>query len=303
MGERPSIRVDAADRWVEQAVLVLNLLVSPLAALAEVAVVGTPLPEIRHATHETAVGLDVEGATDVTEPADRFRRVELPGVEAEVAISQCADWADRDAHSAGGAKRLSEIGPIGRGNRGLERSISTLDGCDADHLVADTRAPVAHDAPVPLVVDQLAKVRVRLGKFRTPVWVGVDVVEIGVVLEIALARLVARRAVEGVVDQIHLKDELTRLHDIRRVRQHLHAVGERGCTGFNQTTTLAQNLDSADAARPPGAQHRLEAEVRDLDISHAGGLKDDRPRGDGHFLAVDGAGNQLLFATSSSYHR
>src|SRR5918997_4480300 len=100
MGERAPVRVDAADCWVKQSVLVLNLLVSPFAALAEIAVVGASLPEIRHATHQPAVGLDVESATDVAEPADGFRGVELPWVQAEMAIGQCPDRADRDAHPA-----------------------------------------------------------------------------------------------------------------------------------------------------------------------------------------------------------
>ena len=200
VNRRPSA-CSAADRWVKQPVLVLNLLVSPLAALAKVAVVGAALPEIRHASHETAVGFDVEGATDVAESADRFSRIELPGVQTEVAVGQRSDRADRDAHATRGAERLGEVSPIGRGDGGLERAIGTLDRGDADHLVADARAPVAHDAAVPLVVDELAEVGIRLSELGTPVGIGVDVVQVGVVLEVALAGFVAGRAIERVIDQ------------------------------------------------------------------------------------------------------
>ena len=301
--ELPTVRLRAPDGWVKQSILVLNLLVTPLAALTEVAVVRAALPEIGHATHETAVGLDVEGAADVAEPADRLRGVELPWVESEMAVGQRSDRADRDAHAARGAERLREVGAVGGGDGRLERSVGALDRGHADHFVADARAPVAHDAPVPLVVDELAEVGIRLGELGTAVGVGVDVVQIGVVLEIALAGLVAGRAVQRVVDQVHLQDELPRLHDVRGVRQHFHAVGERGRAGLDQTAALAQNLDGADAARSPGAQQRLETEIGNLDAGHAGSLKDDRPRGDGHFLPVDGAGDHLLFGASRSHHR
>ena len=111
--ERPSVRLRAADGRVKQPVLVLNLFVAPLATLAEVAVVRAALPEIRHATHETAVGFHVEGATDITESADRFRRVELPRVEPKMAVGQRPDRADRDAHAARGAERLREVSSVG----------------------------------------------------------------------------------------------------------------------------------------------------------------------------------------------
>ena len=70
-----------------------------------------------------------------------------------------------------------------------------------------------------------------------------------------------------------------------------------------KSAPLAQDLDGADAARSPGPQERLEAEIGNFDAGHAGSLKDDRPRGDGHFLPVDGAGDHLLFGASSSHHR
>src|SRR5215203_4229054 len=100
VAERLSVRMQAADGWVEQPVLVLDLFVAPLSALAEVAVVRAALPEVCHASHEAAVGFDVDGATDVTEPADRFRGVQLPRVQSKMAIGQRPDRTDRDTHAA-----------------------------------------------------------------------------------------------------------------------------------------------------------------------------------------------------------
>jgi hypothetical protein len=96
---------------------------------------------------------------------------------------------------------------------------------------------------------------------------------------------------------------LPRLHDVRGVCKHLHTVGERGCAGLDEPTTLAQNLDSADAARAPSSQHRLETEIGNLDAGHSGSLKNDRPCGDGHFLPIDGAGDHLQFGARISHHR
>src|SRR5918995_6198627 len=129
----------------------LDLFMTPFAALAEVAVVGAALPKVRHATHETAISFHVESATDVAESADRFRRIELPWVEPEMAVGQSPNGADRDAHPTRGTERLRQISPVGRRDGGLERPKCALDRSHADDLVADPCAPVAHDATVPLV--------------------------------------------------------------------------------------------------------------------------------------------------------
>jgi hypothetical protein len=121
-----------------------------------------------------------------------------------MAVGQRTDGADRNAHPTRGAERLGQVSTIGRGDRGLERSIRALDRGDSDDLVADAGAPVAHDATVPLVVNELAEVGIRLGELGTPVRIGVDIVEVGVVLEVALARFVAGRAIERMIDQVHL---------------------------------------------------------------------------------------------------
>src|SRR5688572_15098940 len=87
----------------------------------------------------------------------------------------------------------------------------------------------------------------------------IPAMQVGIVLQVAFARLVARRAVQRVIDQVHLENVLARLDNLWRVRQHFHVFGERSGTGLDQTATFAENLDGANPARSPRAQQRLVA--------------------------------------------
>src|SRR5262245_43650287 len=116
---RAIVELTANDR-VEQPRSALNLFVAPLASLTEIAVVRAAFPGVLDPTHQTAIGFDVERAADVAVTANRFRGVELPGMESEVAISQSPDWTDGDTHAARGAVSLGEILAVGRGDRRLE---------------------------------------------------------------------------------------------------------------------------------------------------------------------------------------
>ena len=139
-------------------------------------------------------------------------------------------------------------------------------------------AAIAHDAAVPLVVDELAEVRVGLSELGTAVGVGVDVVQVGVVLQVALTRLVAGRAVERVVDQIHLQDELARLQTAGEVGEDFHAFRQWRRAGLDQTAAFAEDFDGANAARAPGAHEGLVAEIGDFDAGHARRFEDRRAR-------------------------
>ncbi len=288
---------------VEEPVRVLDLLVAPPAPLTGVAMVDAPLPEVGDAADQGLVGLDVERAADVTESADRLGGVQLPRVMAEVPVREGAHRTDSDAHAAVGAGGLAEILAEGGSDAGFEAATRGLDRDDADHLVADAGAPVAHDAPVPLVVDGLAEVLVGVGELRAAIGVRVDVVEVGVLLEIALAGLVAGWAVQRVVDEVHLKDVLAGLDDLGRVGEHLHALGKRGGTGLDEPPALAEDLNRADAAGAPGAEHGLVAEVRHLNATHPRRFEDERSGRNGHLLPIDLARDHLLFGAGAGHHR
>ncbi len=211
-----------------------------------------------------------------------------------MAISQGADRAYGDAHAAIGAGVVGEVTTEGGGDGGLKRPIGRLDGDNADHLVADSRAAIAHDTAIPLVVDGVAEVFVWLREFWTPVGIGVDVVQVGVVLQIAFTGLVAGGAVESVIDKVHLQNVLTSLCRPGRVREELDPFLEHGGAGFDQPAALAKDLDRANAARSPGPKQRLVAQVGHFDADGASGFEDCGAGRDGHVLTIDRAGHQLL---------
>ena len=89
---------------------------------------------------------------------------------------------------------------------------------------------------------------------------------------------------------------------LRGMGQDFHALAERSGARLDQAAALAQNLNGADAARSPGTQQRLVAEIGHFDAGHAGGFENDGPGGNGHFLPVDFAGDHLLLGTGSRHH-
>ena len=156
--------------------------------------------------------------------------------------------------------------------------LSRFDGGDADDLIADPGTAVAHDATIPFVIDEIAEVHIWLRELGTPIWVGIDVVEVGVVLEIALARFVAGWAVERVIDQVHLQDELPGIDDRLGVGKDLHAFAERGSTRLDQAAALAKNFDRTNTARSPWAHQWLIAEVREPRCSPSARLRESLSR-------------------------
>ncbi len=100
----------------------------------------------------------------------------------------------------------------------------------------------------------------------------VDALVERVVLQQALAGLVAHRAVERVIGEQELHDRVARLADaLRGVRLDHHAVGHRGGAG-DREAGLALDLDHADPALADDRQVRVVAEVGDVDAGEAGGF-------------------------------
>ena len=86
----------------------------------------------------------------------------------------------------------------------------------------------------------------------------------GVVLQQALAGLVADRAIERMVDQQQLHHAAPRVLHRRRVGAHHHAVADRRVAGDHQLGA-AFDLDLAHAAAAVDRQLRVPAVVRDVD--------------------------------------
>src|SRR5262249_36486742 len=93
----------------------------------------------------------------------------------------------------------------------------------------------------------------------------------GVVLELALAGLVADRAVQRMVDEEELHVGRARLHDLLRRRLHRQPFLQRGrARRLDLRDPL--DLDQAHPALPDHREARVKAEVRDLDARGLGRL-------------------------------
>ena len=129
----------------------------------------------------------------------------------------------------------------------------------AGHVLGEAGAAVAEDAALAVEVDEVAD-RERLGVvallLHEPALA--RTVAERLVLQRALAALVAHRAVERVVDEQELQHALLRLLHARPVRVDLHALGHVGHARHGQRRAPAGvDVDEAHAAHA----HRLHALV------------------------------------------
>ena len=99
------------------------------------------------------------------------------------------------------------------------------------------------------------------------------------VLQVALAALVADRAIERMVDQQELHHALARLLHHRRVGDDLLPVGDRQRAGRLRLRRAGLHLDQAHAAVAGDRQALVVAEARDLDAGQLAGLQDVMPAG------------------------
>jgi hypothetical protein len=136
------------------------------------------------------------------------------------------------------------------------------------HLAAEAHTAPAQDAALLVEHDRrperhvLLERAARLARAR-----GGDAVLVRVVLELALAGLVADRAVERVVDEQELHHALTRLLHARRVGANDHAVRHRGVAG-DLELRQALHLDLTQAARAVDRELRVPAVVRHVYAVH-----------------------------------
>src|SRR5262249_26866485 len=86
----------------------------------------------------------------------------------------------------------------------------------------------------------------------------------GKVLQVALAALVADRAIERMVDEQELQRALAPLLHLRRIGEHSHALGDLGGAGGSQFGHLL-DLDEAHAAGAERLHLRMVAVDGNLD--------------------------------------
>ncbi len=249
----------------------------------------------RHAPHHLAaavVGAGGAAARAVLAHARRGHQVERAGAEPVGRRGQRAHRADLDG--VAGEVRLEGVALAGADL--LERAaFQQLDHRVAGDLLREAGAPGAQHAP--FAVEQHLR-----GDGHGLVERPLDAVEPGLrvagghrlVLEGALAALVADRAVQRVVDEQQLHHPALRLLGDGRAEVGLddHAVGAGDGAGGHRLA-LALDLHDALPARAGRVEQRMVAEPRDLDAELLGGADDQGPLGHRELDAVDGQRHQV----------
>src|SRR5256885_7220808 len=218
--------------------------------------------------------------------ADRRRGVEIPDAqrEAKVAVGQGAHRAD--VHHVAGVL-VDELLTREEPDLRVVAAVEDPELARPGDLVAEPHAARAEDAALGVQHDVRAQRHgLRLVHLLVPHARVVEAVSHVVDLQPALARLVAHRAIERVVDQVELHDGLARLFDAVGLGPHDHPLGRRRVAGDRGPRRLL-DVHHAEAALPGDREGRVVAVVRDLDADLLRRLDEVRPHGDLDCLAVD----------------
>lgn len=218
--------------------------------------------------------------------------VERAGAETVLRPGQCTDRANLDG--VPGEVRLERLILV---NRHLleRRPFEHLDERIAGDLLRKSGAPRAEDAP--LAVQQ------HLRGDGDRFWIGAfDVMEPGLgvpvghrlVLQRALAALVADRAIQRVVDEQQLNDAVLGLLGDRRsvLGAHHHALGHRRRAG-GERLSLSFHLDQTLPAGADRVKKGVLAEPRNLNAEHLRGSDDQGALRHRNLKAVNGERHQL----------
>ena len=158
---------------------------------------------------------------------------------------------------------------------------------DPGDLGREADAARAMDAAGHDRLDQRPHLLVGDGALVLDVAAVVDAVGHRLVLQIALAALVADRAVERMVDQQELHHPLAGLDRTLVLGVDHHALGDRHRAGRDGLRRFL-DVDQAHAAVAGDRQALVEAEMRHLDADRLAGLEDREPVLDLDLASVDG---------------
>src|SRR5439155_6719618 len=240
-----------------------------------------------HALELAVAGAGAHRAADRAVRAHRVRDLEVPHPRAV---------AEQLVGEHPGGAELDQVA----GERALERAV--LEAAEVDavaapggaevaparDLLVEAAAAVAGDAAVHLVLDELAQVLVLEGALAPAVAADAVPAGDGQILKLALAALVADRAVVRVVDHQPLDHALAELHRGLVERGDLHPVLGLGHAGHHQAALAARRHGArAHAARADRAEVLVVAEHRHRDAGLEPGLDQVRAGGDLDLLAVE----------------
>ena len=243
--------------------------------------------------HLAATGVDAYRRADAIHDVDRLRLAKLPRTRGErIRLrGQRADGTDID-----------EVALQLRGQRLLQigRNLHVLAAAGGAHFRGagdfggEADAARALDAAVHRGLDQRAEIFVLDGALVLGEARGVDPVAHRLVLQIALAALVADRAIQRVVDQQKFHHAFARLLDHRRTRRDFRRLALRARTTISHAPgatcdrlRAALHLDQAHPAIAGDRQPLVVAEARNFGAGGLAGLQQRVLRGYIDLFAVD----------------
>ena len=255
-----------------------------------------------------AARLHERAAADRAGGAGALDLVEVPRAGLE-AVGRGGERADRaDLH--GVAAEVAGEGVVGeRVDLRLVAAVLEVDERVAGDLVGEPGAAIAEDAALAVEGDEVAdhdrllEVPLLLDEPALARAVGE-----GLVLQRALAALVAHRAVERVVDEEELEDAVLRLLGDLALRVDLHVGRDRDhAGGLEGRAAAGVDLDDAHPAHADRLHPRVVAEARDVGAVALGGLDHELAGRGLDLLAVDreehGLGGGLRCQTPATSRR
>ena len=289
--QRPGQAVLAASRDETETPLVTEPFLVHLGGIARLVALDLVVP---------VVGADLAAARAVVAGGGGRLQVEGPRLEA---VGRRGERTHRaDLHDVAG-----EVGIVGvllvEPDLLQRAAFHQRDERVAGDLLREPGAAGAQHAAFAVEEDLRGDVdRLRVGAFHPAVTrLAVPVAE-RLVLQGALAALVADGAVERVVDQQQLQDALLGAfrHGRADLGAHHHALGNRhgaGGLGFGETAAVARvgDLDQALPAGPDGVEQRMVAEPGNGGADHLGGPDDEGSLRDADRDVVDGEGDEIRF--------
>ena len=261
-------------------------LVRKTIAVGDPALVDVLVLERHHTQHRVIFHLHDEVRAGAVVGTYALASRELPGARAvaERLAGERTDRTDID-HVARelGVDRLAGD----RRDLGMFAAVDHAQLHHAGQLLAKAHAAGAVDAAAHLFHrDQRADVLVEDDTFFFVVARARGAVADREVLQLALATLVADRAIERVVDEQELHHALLGLKCLRAPGAHDHALRDRRGAGRHRLRRLF-DVDQAHAAVRCDAELLVVAEVRDVGAGVVGGMHDHAALDNLHFLPVE----------------